>query len=687
MIDATAFPQAVLSQRFGEAIGGRRVRSAVFITFSFDPGFFELQVLPLLFSQSFGQVDKVRLLQLEDALRGIDHLAVYYDRAALSQDAEPARLDYRRIDVHRRTGAFHPKLAFLLLDDPDAETGGGERRDHRQSLLVACMSANLTRAGWWENVECAHIEEITDRDRGPEQISYRRDLLALLRRIRGCAGQDDDHRALNAMHTFLRDRVSRKQHANARAAGRWRTRVFGGEGRLNLADWLAELRLGGGDWNLEVISPYFDGRGSAPLQRLIAGLRPRETRVYLPRDPEGQALVTEDAYRATAELEGVRWAALWEGITRRAGGASGERLAPRRLHAKAYRLWNADGRDVVLAGSVNCTSVGHGHGAAGNLEAAFLIDISHQALPRRWWLEPLEREAEQFVEGTPEEGDGLERPKFGVSVRYHWGEGTLRVRLDDAVAVSFDVTDVSGRQLFRIDRADAGEWCDCGRDAADAVRKSLNSSSFLIVRCSDASWRILVREEGMAHRPSILSELSPEEILEYWALLSAEERAAFIERHGAFGEGLEGLPAAQRNSPEAGGTMFDRFAGVFHAFECLRRHMEASLKDERYDDAEMRLLGAKYDSLRELLRKTLERADGDAVLSYITFLTAKQLRDSLEYRYPTFFGQREPLVRKLDRLIADGIKRRAEVFPGEDAEVGAFLDWFEPAFLEDLGHL
>ena len=126
MTDATAIPQAVLSQRLGEAIGGRRVRSAVFTTFSFDPGFFELQVLPLLFSQSFSQVDKVRLLQLEDALRGIDHLAVYYDRAALSQDAEPARLDYRRIDVHRRTGAFHPKLAFLLLEDGDEGSGSGE---------------------------------------------------------------------------------------------------------------------------------------------------------------------------------------------------------------------------------------------------------------------------------------------------------------------------------------------------------------------------------------------------------------------------------------------------------------------------------------------------------------------------------------------------------------------------------
>ena len=181
----------------------------------------------------------------------------------------------------------------------------------------------------------------------------------------------------------------------------------------------------------------------------------------------------------------------------------------------------------------------------------------------------------------------------------------------------------------------------------------------------------------MAHRPSILSELSPEEILEYWSLLSAEQRAAFIERHGAFDEKLEGLPAARRGSAEAGGTLFDRFAGVFHAFGCLRRHMEESLADERYDDAEMRLLGAKYDSLPELLRKTLGRTDGDAVLRYITFLTAKQLRDSLEDGYPTFFSQRQPLVRKLDRLIADGIEGRGEVFPGEDGEARSFLDWFE----------
>ncbi len=42
-------PTAVLSQVLAEAIEGRQVRAAVFTTFSFDPGFFELNVLPLLF--------------------------------------------------------------------------------------------------------------------------------------------------------------------------------------------------------------------------------------------------------------------------------------------------------------------------------------------------------------------------------------------------------------------------------------------------------------------------------------------------------------------------------------------------------------------------------------------------------------------------------------------------------------
>ena len=686
MTDTVRWPEAVLSRRFVDALRGRRLRSAVFTTFSFDPGFFELQVLPLLFPQSFSQVDKVRLLQLEDALRDVDHLAVYYDRRALSQDAEPARLDYRRIDVRRRTGAFHPKLAFLLVEE--SKETGDETGATRETLVVACLSANLSRAGWWENVECVHIEEIRERSTG--RVPFRRDLLAVLRRIRACAAEDDDHRALDAVYGFLRHRVPTRRSADARAGGRWHTRLFGGERRLDLADWLAGLGLGHHEWNLEVISPYFDGRDAAPIRRLTEAIETRETRVYLPRDADGSVLVTSDAYESTAALDGVRWAELSGEVTRRSGGAAGQRLAPRRVHAKVYRLWHRGGEDIVLVGSVNCTSPAHRHGGAGNLEAAFLVDISDEKLPRRWWLRPLERDAECFAESAPGEADGLDHPLLGVSMRYDWAERTLAVRFEQQLAQPVEVTDISGRRLFSIRDGDAERWRVLGKRAANAVRDSLASSSFVVMRRDDARWRILVREEGMPHRPSMLSELSTDEILEYWSLLSAEERAAFIERHAAFafGEKIEGLPAAPGERPHgAGDTPFDRFAGVFHAFGCLGRHVEKALEDGRHKDAELRLLGAKYDSLPELLRKMLQREDIDPVLGYVTFLTAKQLRALIAERHRTFFRDRGPQVRRLDRLIATGIKRREGIFAPEDAQARAFLAWFEPVFLKDLGHL
>ena len=37
-------PSAVLSQQLGDALDGRTVRAAVFTTYTFDPGFFELHV-------------------------------------------------------------------------------------------------------------------------------------------------------------------------------------------------------------------------------------------------------------------------------------------------------------------------------------------------------------------------------------------------------------------------------------------------------------------------------------------------------------------------------------------------------------------------------------------------------------------------------------------------------------------
>ena len=65
------------------------------------------------------------------------------------------------------------------------------------------LSANLTRAGWWENLECAHLDEIKDWEVDDEPCAFRADLLALILLIRKSAQEGDDQRALDRIHEFL----------------------------------------------------------------------------------------------------------------------------------------------------------------------------------------------------------------------------------------------------------------------------------------------------------------------------------------------------------------------------------------------------------------------------------------------------------------------------------------------------
>ena len=117
---APSIPTSVLSEALERAIAGRRVKAAVFTTFNFEPGFFEEEILPLLFDFTFSHVPALKLIQLEDELRSIDHLAVYYDRRALLTGGVSASLDYSRIPIER-TGCFHPKVALILLENEDEE--------------------------------------------------------------------------------------------------------------------------------------------------------------------------------------------------------------------------------------------------------------------------------------------------------------------------------------------------------------------------------------------------------------------------------------------------------------------------------------------------------------------------------------------------------------------------------------
>ena len=174
-------PHAVLSEAFEQRLSGRRVVAAVFTTFRFDPGFFEQEILPVLLDVPLSHAVAIRLVQLEDSLRSMrTPIAVYYDANGLvSSDAGSAKLDVKRIPVRHPTGVFHPKNVLLLVEDAEPGEDGGRSR----ALLVASSSANLTRAGWWENAEACHIESIEAEDKN----RVRDDLRVFLRGLRARA--------------------------------------------------------------------------------------------------------------------------------------------------------------------------------------------------------------------------------------------------------------------------------------------------------------------------------------------------------------------------------------------------------------------------------------------------------------------------------------------------------------------
>jgi len=118
-------------------------------------------------------------------------------------------------------------------------------------------------------------------------------------------------------------------------------------------------------------------------------------------------------------------------------------------------------------------------------------------------------------------------------------------------------------------------WVDLPTDVASRLRRP----SFLFLpgcdRRRQATTAGTRAGRGMENKPSLSVSLTPEEILEYWSLFSPEQKSAFLSRK------LESLVSPVDDHAAGNGSvnihppgleqrsMFDRFAGIFHAFSCV----------------------------------------------------------------------------------------------------------------------
>lgn len=668
-------PRSVLSEHFQERMEGRRLVAAVFLTYQFDPAFFEQEILPVLLDVPLSHAVPIRLVQLEDAIRSLaGQIAVYYDAGGLVQGDGSAKLDVRRIPVRLGRGSFvfHPKNIFLLTEDVEPDASGERPR----TLLCASLSANLTRSGWWENVEVCHVEEIA----AGERTRLKKPLLWFLDSIRRWAAAEPQHTALREVQGFLRGTEQRSVRS---AAGRLYPHLYTGkEPLVDFLEGAAGSSLRGS--YLEIISPYFDDATECePLQRLIERFSPREVRVFLPRGDAGEAMCSQAFFESIQTMRGVCWGRL-SGDWLRCGRSEDARA--RFVHAKVYRFFTQKPkREICFVGSPNLTMAAHR--ARGNVESGFLLEYEPTRRPEFW----LTLEERPVVDYRPP-SDG-EATSTSVGTRL-----SLRFRWDRHVAEAFwDGSNESpelrlitrGVALGTIGALPPRVWMPLGAEFADRLEPLLMETSFIDVHGEgEQPGVLLVQEEGMSHKPSLLFQLSAADILRYWSLLTPEQRSAFIEPR---------VPATGLGDPETDmvilppvgpehDTLFDRFAGFFHAFSSLETSLRNALnaKPLRETEAVYRLFGKKYDSLGRLLDRVLDGTDvSDDVNQYVIVVCARQLCQEISRSFPEFWRAHGADVRVLDeRLTAGTATIRRHLIARNPEELNAFLDWFDLWFLK-----
>jgi hypothetical protein len=303
-----------------------------------------------------------------------------------------------------------------------------------------------------------------------------------------------------------------------------------------------------------------------------------------------------------------------------------------------------------------------------------------------WWLStdtvrPRDYEPRSEDEGNTTTGGTK------LSVRFWWDTITAQAYWDDSNSSPPLAIANHGVELFRLNGLPAREWRPLPVEACAELHRVLRSTSLLsVIGEHQEPGLLLIQEEGMFRRPSLLLELSPADILRYWSLLTAAQRAAFLEARAPelamLGEGAA-LVARYAPLPQED-TFFDRFAGMFLAFGSLERSVRAALREGRSQEAMYRVFGQKYDSLGSLLSRVLSESaqdKGDLLDQYVIVLCARQFVQELRRDHDAFWHEHATEAKRLQEQLGALTTLRERLIARQPAEMPRFLDWFDAWFL------
>jgi hypothetical protein len=281
----------------------------------------------------------------------------------------------------------------------------------------------------------------------------------------------DEHRAVEEIRKFLRYRTERSGQRSQN--GILRPRIY--VGQKPLARFLLEdVQIDPTDFNLEIVSPYFDNTDDAKaVLTLIEGLSPRAIRIFLPLSDVGAALCRKTYFDAVAGIPRVSWRLLPRNFTRYT--KTREDSPDRFVHAKVYRLFSPKlNEEYLLVGSVNLTQAAHSAATSGNFECAVFFQTTPTRNRLDWWLSPVE---DTFQPGNFEE-PGSEEPDplacHNVSFRYDWQTNAFSYYWVSNNG-TLEHAEVRHRSTapFLIDRIQFDRWVDLSPNISARVQEEL----------------------------------------------------------------------------------------------------------------------------------------------------------------------------------------------------------------------
>lgn len=404
-----------ISHAFRRCIGEHEVSFAFFSTYSFEPDFFELEVIPLLLGdQALSSQDDIRYVQLQALMQDkARRFAVAHDMDVFNP-AAGSRLEVDYLPVRVGGACQHSKLAILVVK--------GEEGD--AAIVLAAGSFNLTKAGWWDNIEVGHFVELSATHAPGNILGPLRRALQFFQ-VSTPTPVLDGIIAVQAGWSPSADDLDCSFYFSGVAPGRLAFPDF-------LHQHLQRPAAAKGTGTLEIISPFFaekPTRGST--QELMSEFG--TVRLLLPQDEDRRALVDPTVYSAFEAQQWCGWAEQWHASHK-------VREQPfRRLHAKVFQ--GLGKRPWQFVGSVNFS-----HKAfKENVEAGFLL----QGLERAPLLEPSTTSITGFAEvpdtQSAETQEGLAMP--ALCLAYDWKSGVLEVTAQAPISGELTLLDSSNGSL------------------------------------------------------------------------------------------------------------------------------------------------------------------------------------------------------------------------------------------------